>query len=54
MNTNQIALLLQIGEPLVRDYLDVYEHNAEPECRERLAEQLTRLCGAGKLEKGTK
>ena len=28
MSTNQIALLLQIGAPLVRDYLDVYEHNA--------------------------
>jgi hypothetical protein len=54
MSTNQIALLLQIGAPLVRDYLDVYEHNAEPECRERLEEQLTRLCGTGKLEKGAK
>lgn len=54
MSTNQIALLLQIGERLVRDYLDVYEHNAEAECRERLAEQLTRLCGASKLEKGAK
>ncbi len=54
MSTIQIALLLQIGERLVRDYLDVYEHNAEPGCRERLAEQLTRLCGAGKLEKGAK
>lgn len=52
MSTNQIALLLQIGEPLARDYLDVYEHNAEAECRERLAEQLTRLCGAGELKKG--
>ena len=54
MSTNEIALLLQIGAPLVRDYLDVYEHNAEPECRERLEEQLTRLCGAGTLEKGAK
>jgi predicted ArsR family transcriptional regulator len=52
MSTNQIALLLQIGEPLVRDYLDVYEHNAEDECRERLAEQLTRLCGTDKPKKG--
>jgi hypothetical protein len=54
MSINQIALLLQIGAPLVRDYLDVYEHNAEPECRERLEEQLTRLCGAGELKKGAK
>jgi hypothetical protein len=52
MSTNQIALLLQIGEPLVRDYLDVYEHNAEDECRERLAEQLTRLCGTDRPKKG--
>jgi predicted ArsR family transcriptional regulator len=54
MSLNQIALLLQMGASLVRDYLDVYEHNAESECRERLEEQLTRLCGAGKLEKGAK
>jgi hypothetical protein len=54
MSINQIALLLQIGAPLVRDYLDVYEHIAEPECRERLEEQLTRLCGAGELKKGAK
>ena len=54
MSINQIAMLLQIGAPLVRDYLDVFEHNAEPECRERLEEQLTRLCGAGELKKGAK
>jgi Mn-dependent DtxR family transcriptional regulator len=54
MSTNQIALLLQIGAPLVQDYLNVYEQNAEAECRERLKEQLTRLCGAGKVEKGAK
>ena len=41
----QIALLIQIGEVLVQDYLDVYEHNAEKDCRARLEEQLTRLCG---------
>lgn len=52
MSMHQIALLLQIGAPLVRDYLDVYEHNAEPECRERLQEQLARLCGTGAAEKG--
>jgi hypothetical protein len=48
MSNSQIALLLQIGEPLVRDYLNVYAQNAEPECRQRLEEQLTRLCGAEK------
>lgn len=41
----QIGLLLQIGEALVQDYLNVYEHNAETDCRQRLEEQLTRLCG---------
>jgi hypothetical protein len=41
----QIGLLLQIGAVLVQDYLDVYLHNAEAECRQRLEEQLSRLCG---------
>jgi len=41
----QIGLLLQIGAVLVQDYLDVYLHNTETECRQRLEEQLTRLHG---------
>ncbi|MCJ7434219.1 MAG: DUF1670 domain-containing protein [Anaerolineales bacterium] len=49
----QIGLLLQIGEVLVRDYLNVYEDNAEPDCRQRLQEQLTRLCGET-VKKGAK
>jgi hypothetical protein len=49
----QIGLLLQIGEVLVEDYLDVYRHNVEAECRQRLEEQLTRLCG-GTAKKGAK
>lgn len=49
----QIGLLLQIGAVLVRDYLAVYQHNAEPECRQRLDEQLTRLCGET-VKKGAK
>jgi hypothetical protein len=39
----QIAILLEMGEPLVRDYLTVYAQNDTPTCRERLAAQLQRL-----------
>jgi hypothetical protein len=54
MSTVEIAQLLQLGERLVKDYLDVYEKNAEPECRERLAEQVKRMGGASTGEKGAK
>jgi hypothetical protein len=54
MSNNQIGLLLQMGEALVRDYLNVYEQNPEAECRQRLDEQLARLGGAKSLEKGAK
>jgi CRP-like cAMP-binding protein len=39
----QIALLVQNGAPLVREYLKVYEQHSKPECRERLEAQLLRL-----------
>jgi hypothetical protein len=39
----QIAQLLQIGVALVQEYLAVYQNNDQPECRERLQEQLERL-----------
>jgi len=39
----QIGLLLQMGLPLVREYLAVYRKNDTPACRERLDEQLQRL-----------
>jgi len=39
----QIATLLEMGEPLVRDYLTVYAQNDTPTCRERLTAQLQRL-----------
>lgn len=39
----QIAALLEMGEPLVRDYLTIYAQNDTPACRERLAAQLQRL-----------
>jgi hypothetical protein len=40
---HQIALLAQMGEPLVAEYLEVYQQNNSPACRERLGEQLQRL-----------
>ncbi len=40
---NQIAHLVEHSESLVQEYLAVYHQNDAPECRERLAEQLTRL-----------
>ena len=39
----QIALLAQIGAPLVREYLTVYAQHNTPECCERLEAQLLRL-----------
>jgi hypothetical protein len=52
MSDIQIGLLLQMGVPLVKDYLNVYANNAEPECRRRLEEQVTRMCGNAPAEKG--
>ena len=40
---SQIAGLLELGLPLVREYLAVYAQHDDPACRERLAAQLTRL-----------
>jgi len=48
----QIALLLELGLALVREYLAVYQQNASSECRERLAAQLERLERAGAAKKG--
>jgi DNA-binding CsgD family transcriptional regulator len=39
----EIALLLQIGQPLVRDYLAIYQQHDSPFVQQRLAEQLQRL-----------
>jgi hypothetical protein len=50
----QIAQLLQIGKSLVEQYLDIYAENDNPECQERLAEQLDRLIyQASPLKKST-
>ena len=52
----QIALLLQMSVPLVREYLAVYAEQDAVECRERLEEQLQRLAmadmGQPAVEKG--
>lgn len=39
----EIALLLQISQPLLSDYLSLYEQYDSPFCRQRLQEQLERL-----------
>jgi len=39
----EIALLLQVGQPLVKEYLAIYEAHDTPLARQRLAEQLHRL-----------
>jgi Mn-dependent DtxR family transcriptional regulator len=40
---SQIALLLGMSQPLVREYLTVYDRNDATECRKRLADQTERL-----------
>ena len=49
---SQVARLVQIGQPLVRDYLAVYQHHPASACRERLQAQLTRLGHARGGQKG--
>lgn len=49
---SQVAMLLNVGLALVREYLAVYEQNDAIECRERLTEQTERLGRAGSLKKG--
>lgn len=49
---SQIALLLQIGLPLVRDYLAIYQQHDTPACRERLENQMQRLSRACQPQKG--
>lgn len=45
---SQIALVVQIGLPLVREYLLVYQQNETPESQKRLQSQLQRLSGVEK------
>lgn len=39
----EISLALQVGVPLVNEYLAVYQQNDTPFCRQRLTEQIERL-----------
>lgn len=52
MSVQHTAFLLQIGQPLVQEYLAIYEQHAQPEFRERLDSQLERLGRARSVEKG--
>jgi hypothetical protein len=49
---DQIGLLLQMGVALIKEYLAVYHQNDNPECRQRLQEQLERLNGPSTAKKG--
>ncbi len=49
---SEIARLLEIGLPLVEEYLLIYQHHHAPECRERLEKQLQRFAQAALPEKG--
>jgi biotin operon repressor len=48
----QIGQLLQLGQPLVQEYLAVYHAHDQPECRGRLAEQMDRFKQAVGSKKG--
>lgn len=48
----EIALALQIGIPLVKEYLSLYQQNDSSFCRQRLADQIERLEGASSIKKG--
>jgi hypothetical protein len=41
----EISLVLQVGIPLVKEYLLVHQQNDTPFCRQRLSEQMARLNG---------
>lgn len=48
----EIALALQIGIPLVKEYLALYQQNDTPFCRQRLAAEIERLEGTFAVKKG--
>lgn len=51
-STPQVAQLLELGLPLVQEYLAVYHQHDTPDCRDRLAAQIARLGRASGPEKG--
>ncbi len=52
LSESQIALVLRIGNSLVREYLVIYRQNDSAEYRERLESQLQRLIKANRPKKG--
>jgi len=50
----EIAQLLQMGQPLVAEYLTIYAQHDTPACRARLESQLERFGRADRLEKGAR
>jgi hypothetical protein len=49
---SQVALLVNVGVALVREYLAVYEQHDTPDCRERLTAHIERLGHSGRLKRG--
>ena len=49
---SQIAQLLQLGLPLVQEYLAIYHDHPQPDSQHRLQEQMIRLKQAVKPKKG--
>jgi predicted transcriptional regulator len=47
----EIALLLQIGQPLVKEYLAIYDQQETPFARQRLTRELQRLGQRGMAQK---
>jgi len=48
---SQVAMLVQVGLPLVAEYLTIWQENDTPATRERLVEQLQRLAKRSQVEK---
>ena len=48
----EISLTVQIGVPLVEEYLALYQQNNTSFCRQRLQEQIERLNGTAAIKKG--
>src|SRR5262245_53722493 len=51
-SVGQIAQLLQIGPPLVQEYLAVYQTHDQVDCRQRLQAQMERFKAASAPKKG--
>lgn len=47
----EISLALQVGVPLVKEYLAIYQQYDTPFCRQRLSEQIARLNGMSAAQK---